>query len=295
MSADGRYTSYGRTVASEHPLDLPLAGPDAADAIFRLTTGETTPPGASTGYPLLDLAELSFHEGRRAHLRQLSSMSRPILQHLLVDVAVPTALTAWDQPVLHASAVDWGDGAVLFTGPSGSGKSTLAIAAASRGALLVADDGVLVEGDSHLGIGSITTLRLHYDHATDLLPAVQAGEIVTLTGKQRIDPDAVGIALAAGPRPVLALFAIDRIGAASTITVTRCRPAEATDVIARSFFAPPGPPALALDSLERASTIASWLPVLRLEYPRDASRLDDVLEAAREAVQQAVGPAALVW
>ena len=294
MGAISRYTSYGRTIASEYPLDLPPADRGAAEPVFRLTTDDTTPAGASVGCSLLDLAELSFHECRRVHLRQLAPMSPPILQHLLVDVAVPTALTAWDQPVLHASAVDWADGAVLFTGPSGSGKSTLAIAAATRGARLVADDGVLVEATNQTGIGSITTLRRHHDHATDVLPSVQAGEVVTLTGKQRIDPDAEGIELASGPRPILALFAIDRIGESASIRATRCRPAEATDVIARSFFAPPGPPALALESLDRASSIAAWLPVLRLEYPRDPSRLDQVLDAAREATQSTAGPPARV-
>jgi hypothetical protein len=280
------YQSYGRTIESEVELDLPPAGDDALPPSFHLSSDTAERPEQTAGYRLLDLAELTFHEGRRVHLRQLTTMEAPILQHLLVDVAVPTALTAWDQPVLHASAIDDGAGAMLFTGPSGSGKSTLAIAGAARGAQLVADDGVLVDASSQVGVGSITTLRLHEEHASTVLPSVQAGEVVTLTGKRRIDADAEGITLASGPRPVLALFAIDRPGAEG-VQVEACGPAEATDIVARSFFAPPGSPASAIRYLDLASSIASWLPVMRLEYPRDASRIDEVLAAAREAVRRA--------
>lgn len=285
------YTSYGRTIVSDHEIDLPLAAPGAPAPMFRLSTDTTTPAGVITGYELPDLVELTLHDDRRVHLRQLGPLSPAILQHLLTDVAVPTALTTWDQPVLHASAVDWGDGAVLFTGPSGSGKSTLAIAAATRGACLVADDGVLVDLESHAGIGSITTLRLYGDHASELLPSVQAGEIVTPTGKQRIDPDAGGIERTSGPRPVLALFAIDQIDDGRETQVLRLGPAEAADVIVRSFFSPPGPPASALPYLDRAASIGSWLPVFRLIYPRDQTLLDDVLDAVRSAVGRAANAA----
>ena len=279
-----RYTTYGRTIESEQELALPRAeeGPGTAEPVFRLSTDQSARPGATASYRLLDLAELTLHEGRRVHVRQLEPMSEAILQHLLVDVAVPTALTAWDQPVLHASAVDWGQGAVLFTGPSGSGKSTIAIAAATRGARLVADDGVLVEMGDRSGIGSITTLRLHAEHAAELLPTGQTGEVVTLTGKRWVDAAAEGIELASGARPVLGLFAIDRAGEArSEVRVSRLRAAEATDVIVRSFFTPPGPPAMALEYLDRASSIAGWLPVWRLEYPRELAATDAVLAAVQ--------------
>jgi len=282
--SDRLYTSYGRTIASSADLDLPIARAGVAAPVFRLTTDREAMAGPAQ-YQLLDLAMLTFGEDRHVHLQQLQEMPAPILQHLLVDVAVPTALTAWDQPVLHASAIDRGAGAALFTGPSGSGKSTLAIAGATRGAALVADDGVLVSAVDRQGIGSITTLRLHAEHATDLLPSVQAGEVVTLTGKRRIDADAEGIRLASGARPVLALFAIDRVGDGAAVRVTRCGAAESTDVIARSFFAPPGPPASAIRYLDLASSLTAWLPVFRLEYPRDPRMLDAVLEAVEDAVR----------
>lgn len=46
---------------------------------------------------------------------------------------------------IHASAVAFSNRAVLVTGPSGSGKSGLALELVSRGAVLVADDRVLLK------------------------------------------------------------------------------------------------------------------------------------------------------
>lgn len=49
-----------------------------------------------------------------------------------------------DPLVLHATAVATDDRAVLITGASGSGKSSLALELMARGALLVADDRVIL-------------------------------------------------------------------------------------------------------------------------------------------------------
>lgn len=48
---------------------------------------------------------------------------------------------------LHAGCVLIGDGAALLRGPSGSGKSDLALRLIEQGAVLVADDRVLLERD----------------------------------------------------------------------------------------------------------------------------------------------------
>lgn len=48
---------------------------------------------------------------------------------------------------LHASAVAFGDRAVVITGPSGSGKSALALQLIALGADLIADDGLLLQGE----------------------------------------------------------------------------------------------------------------------------------------------------
>ncbi|MXO84772.1 serine kinase [Altererythrobacter aurantiacus] len=49
--------------------------------------------------------------------------------------------------VLNMTAVAVGGRALLLAGPPGSGKSTLALALIDRGAQLIGDDGVLLEGN----------------------------------------------------------------------------------------------------------------------------------------------------
>lgn len=52
--------------------------------------------------------------------------------------------------LLHATAVAINGEGVLLSGPSGSGKSDLALRLVDRGAVLISDDGVLVDaGDSN--------------------------------------------------------------------------------------------------------------------------------------------------
>lgn len=52
--------------------------------------------------------------------------------------------------LLHATAVAINGNGVLLSGPSGSGKSDLALRLIDRGAILISDDGVLVDSDGPL-------------------------------------------------------------------------------------------------------------------------------------------------
>jgi HPr kinase/phosphorylase len=64
---------------------------------------------------------------------------------------------------LHASAVALGDRGVLIRGAAGSGKSSLALQLLTRGASLIADDGVWLDTT-----GTVPFLE-RPDHATDLI------------------------------------------------------------------------------------------------------------------------------
>lgn len=61
-------------------------------------------------------------------------------------------LTGAASELLHATAVAINGEGVLLIGPSGSGKSDLALRMIDRGAVLISDDGVLVEAASPLPI-----------------------------------------------------------------------------------------------------------------------------------------------
>ena len=54
--------------------------------------------------------------------------------------------------LLHATAVAINGAGVLLLGPSGSGKSDLALRLIDRGAVLISDDGVLVDAGSPIPI-----------------------------------------------------------------------------------------------------------------------------------------------
>jgi hypothetical protein len=58
----------------------------------------------------------------------------------------------FDAEIVHASSVCFGDEGLLINGPSGSGKSTLALLCLLSGYPMMADDVVLVEGNSIFSI-----------------------------------------------------------------------------------------------------------------------------------------------
>ncbi|HEV3124143.1 MAG TPA: hypothetical protein VG266_06160 [Candidatus Dormibacteraeota bacterium] len=82
-------------------------------------------------------------------------------RHLpLVALALLCALRATGLLPLHAGAVVLAGGAVLLVGPSGQGKSTAAARAAADGLEVIADDTVLIDGETVHGIGSGIRMRV---------------------------------------------------------------------------------------------------------------------------------------
>jgi HPr kinase/phosphorylase len=65
-------------------------------------------------------------------------------------LAVRRGIDKLTAELLHATAVAINGEGVLLLGPSGSGKSDLALRLIDRGAVLISDDGVLVEAHSPL-------------------------------------------------------------------------------------------------------------------------------------------------
>lgn len=72
-------------------------------------------------------------------------VSDDTVQHLYLNQVVPLALSRQHRLVLHGSAVEIADAAVVFLGQSGAGKSTLAASFATNGYRMLSDDGVLLE------------------------------------------------------------------------------------------------------------------------------------------------------
>jgi hypothetical protein len=74
---------------------------------------------------------------------------------LLNDVLEPLCLflaTHNGRVPIHASGVQLGDLAILFSGPSGAGKSSLALAASRAGMPVMSEDTVYVQQEPHLAV-----------------------------------------------------------------------------------------------------------------------------------------------
>jgi HPr kinase/phosphorylase len=112
----------------------------------------------------------------------------------------PVPLTDWAMDdtggrlTLHASAVALGGRGVLIRGASGTGKSSLALQLLTRGASLIADDGVRVDT-----AGTVPFLE-RPDHATDLIesrgigllragPVCGRAELVLAIDLDRVEPE----------------------------------------------------------------------------------------------------------
>lgn len=138
-----------------------------------------------------------------------------LLEQLVVDQIVPRMLHPMGRPCLHASAVDFGWGAIAFVGETGAGKSTLSAASCERGALLVCDDclGLTATADgivAHRGYGSV---RLWPDAAQALRE--DADELPSAT--PRVHKKRAPYSMVAGDVPLAAVVRIRRGGGAATL------------------------------------------------------------------------------
>jgi hypothetical protein len=115
-------------------------------------------------------------DGRTVQGRTDGRASRRRIAHVLLDHALPLALSLRCRIVLHASAVVTQDGCCLFIGRSGSGKSTLAASFLTDGDALLSDDCVILteRAGTVRAIPTYTSLRLWSDslhHLASLHPA----------------------------------------------------------------------------------------------------------------------------
>lgn len=86
------------------------------------------------------VARYLVEQGRRVTIQRDPAATDDDVRVFLLGSAIGALLHQRDDLVLHGSAVEWGDEAVVFLGHSGVGKSTLASAFRKQGYAVLTDD-----------------------------------------------------------------------------------------------------------------------------------------------------------
>lgn len=213
-------------------------------------------------------------------------------KHFLADQAVPRAMAHEGSFILHAGAVNVGQGAILVMGPSGRGKSTLGASFDHAGLALMGDDAMIVSSlDATPRVRPIyPSLRLHPDSIDALMPgAATTGPVAHYSTKQRID---VVVARETNdwPLPIVAIFSIAE-PVEDDIGLRRMTPAETCmSLVENSFALDPSDTARACVRMEQASALARQVRTFEISYPHDYARLPEVRQAILDQVA-ALAPA----
>ena len=210
--------------------------------------------------------------------------------HYFFSYALPLWLETRGMPVLHASAVSFGDQAIGFLGPSGVGKSTLCAGLVSTGCDLVADDGLVLRvgghGDWHcvhgppllrlwpsaledrLGVSAKELPRVHQSFEKRLLACTQKSSATT----------ADGLTLAT-------VYVLDRqTESKGDVTISACTARESLVRLLEHSLAGAPVAALGLSAqrLEQLSRVVGQVPVKTLRYPSGDDRWHLIREAILE-------------
>jgi len=259
---------------------LPALAPAGPGEITVCRSGDalvlSVPPGA--------LFELTA-AGDRIRYRLPEGIPEVTLRHLLLDQAIPRALTLRGLLVFHASAVATPWGAVGFLGASGTGKSTLAAALAREGWPHLSDDSLVLEPrprePNPVARASYRGIRL-WPEGARRLGGGEGAPVAHFNSKRLLGPaDAPGVVFASRGAPLARLYALaapeDHDGA---VRVATLGPREALITLVRHSFRLGllEPPLIERD-LDRISTAIPARLCRTLHYPRDHARLDEVRRA----------------
>jgi hypothetical protein len=192
--------------------------------------------------------------------------------------------------VLHASAVQFNSGAIVFAGPSGAGKSTLAISLSLQGGSMLADECFPLEasGDEIVGLPSYLGGRLWPDSLEALFPdspltVTQPTKHLVLSQQQSNSSNPSRVPIHA----LCFLEAKDAYSGAASLSSLSQRDAM-MQIIRNSFQLDPTDQGSLTRLFSEASRIASVLPTFRLAYEHEYGILPGVQHLIEERLQRPV-------
>ena len=229
-----------------------------------------------------DLADFLFRPAS-AELLLASDTSEDdaTLEHLLVDQVLPRLLAHAGHLVVHASAVSLGVRNVLFLGGSGWGKSTLAGLLSQRGHTVHSDDCVqlrTVHGRPE-ALATYPSLRLYPDSLGTLFPQSSiTAPMASYSEKLRVALHSPGATT--GSAAVDAIYVLGNPAhAGGQIRVSPLRPfAACQSIIGQSFRLDLSDRVGNTEHFARCASLVNSVPAFRLDYPRDYSRSDALLD-----------------
>ncbi len=222
-------------------------------------------------------------DGRRISCHSLDGASRETFHTYLLGQALSFALVKRGVEPLHSTAVVFDGEAVGFVGDCGYGKSSLGAAFLRAGHDLLTDDLLVVKprGRRFVAYPGPPRIKLFPEIAAALLGDLATGAPMNPHTTKLVIPLARELC-AAAPRPLRAIYVLRppaRRNGESRITIRPLPPRRACLELIRNTFNPVVvEPGRLRRQFALAARLAAGVPLKSLSYPRDLSRLPDVLE-----------------
>lgn len=292
------YLAYGLHLGSEISLPElpPLTDPPSSfDVLIRrgsvpsiLSDAPDDAQGPGIGIGVSDssvhlewpaVGSFLVSEGREITICPHPNVPNTIVRLPLLGVVLGVALHQRGRLTLHASAVSIGDRAVAFVGQKGAGKSTMVAALQARGHALLTDDVLAIDPETHCVDPAFPQIKLCPDAPSGL----DQNPDSLLPLAPDLDKGALRDVLYDDtPQPLGAVFILD------DSEQIQCTPLEGLDAffaVMEHRYAPRflGNKWARPSDLPHYTTLASTIPIVRLERPRDFRCLPDVC-ATVEAV-----------
>lgn len=208
-------------------------------------------------------------------------VSAATIEHLFLNQVFPLSLSRQFKLVLHAGAVEIGDGVAAFLGSSGRGKSTLTAFFATHGFRFLTDDGLQLEKDvtGYSVKPGYHSIRLWEDSRNALMSAAaNVAPPVEYTPKMRLLAGK-DIAYSAEKQSLKAMYFLGG-GQTDKISIDELSDRDALIELVRHSFL--------LDIEEREmlehhfyalTELVASTKFFRLDYPRQYNLLPQVMQA----------------